>query len=94
MTFNSGYVARLDEPSTLATCQREEDDLQAGRLSADTIYVVHAQAASRFLERTAGQSSCGKLDDALVCVSRASQGPFREALERHPALPDVARDTP
>jgi len=94
MTFNSGYVARLDEPSTLATCQREEDDIQAGRLLADTIYVVHPQVASRFLERTAGKSSCGKLDDVLVCVSREARGPFREALERHPVLLDVARDTP
>jgi len=94
MTFNSGYVARLDEPSTLATCQREEDAIQAGRLAADTIYVVHAQVASRFLERAGRQASCGKLDEVLVCVSRESQGPFREALERHPVLPDVARDTP
>jgi hypothetical protein len=64
---------RLDEPSTLATCQREEDDLQAGRLSADTIYVVHAQAASRFLERTrvgppaASWTTCS-------CVSPARPG--------------------
>ncbi|HEX8825249.1 MAG TPA: DUF6311 domain-containing protein [Archangium sp.] len=94
MTFNSGYVARLDEPSTLATCQREEADIQAGRLAADTIYVVHAQAASRFLELTAGQASCGTLDEVLVCVSTESRGPFREALARHPVTPDVARDTP
>ncbi|MFL5353609.1 DUF6311 domain-containing protein [Archangium sp.] len=93
MTFNSGYVARLDEPSTLAACRGEQEALQAGRLEPDTVYVVHARVAARFLEHTAGRAVCGSLDGVLVCVSNASRGPFREVLERHAALPDVARDT-
>jgi Family of unknown function (DUF6311) len=94
MTFNSGYVARLDAPATLAACEREEAAIQAGRLSPDTLYVVHAKAASHFLERTAGHAACGRLDGVLVCVSKEVQGPFREALARQPVTADVARDTP
>ncbi|QRN98240.1 hypothetical protein JRI60_03990 [Archangium violaceum] len=94
MTFNSGYVARLDAPATLATCEREEADVQAGRLSPDTLYVVHAQVAESFLASTAGHAACGRVDGVLVCVSSEVQGPFREALAREPVTADVARDTP
>ena len=84
MTFNSGYVSRLDEARTLEACAREEADVVAGRVAPDTVYVVHPLAAAFFRERTADQSLCGSLDGVLVCVSRASHGPFREALERSP----------
>ncbi|WP_257451346.1 DUF6311 domain-containing protein [Archangium lipolyticum] len=94
MTFNSGYVARLDGPSALATCEGEQEDIQAGRLSPDTVYVVHDQVAAGFLASTAGHASCGRLEGVLVCVSSEAQGPFREALAREPVTADVARDTP
>jgi hypothetical protein len=84
MTFNTGYVARVNESRILATCEAVKRALREGRLEEDTVYVVHVSAAARFLEDTAGRATCGSLDGVLVCVSARKPGPFREALARVP----------
>jgi hypothetical protein len=85
MTFNSGYVARLDEPRIHAACEEAKRVLREGRVEEDTLYVVHASAAARFREDTAGRATCGSLEGVLVCVSAREPGPFQEALARAPA---------
>jgi hypothetical protein len=82
MTFNAGYVARVNEQRTLAYCQELERDMSQGRLDPDTIYVVHASVAARFQEDTAGRATCGSLDEVLVCVATGRGGAFSEALTR------------
>lgn len=83
MTTNSGYAARLDTASVRAVCQSLRADVESGRLSEDTLYVVDAPERARF-QRLGPEVTCGVLDGFTVCVA-AKEGRFREALLRPPS---------
>jgi hypothetical protein len=84
MTFNSGYVSRVDAPRVQAYCEQLKQELQQGRFSPDSIYVIHAKAAPGFQEQASGRATCGTLDGVLVCVASEKTGAFRDALLRQP----------
>ncbi|WNG39422.1 hypothetical protein F0U61_41475 [Archangium violaceum] len=81
MTFNAGYVARVNEQRTLAYCQELERDMRQGRLDPATLYVIHGSVAARFQEDTAGRATCGSLDGVLVCVAAGRGNALSEALK-------------
>ncbi len=87
MTFNSGYVSRVDAPRVQAYCEQLKQELQQGRFSPDSIYVIHAKAAPGFQEQASGRATCGTLDGVLVCVAAEKSGAFRDALLQQPPPP-------
>ncbi|OJT22179.1 hypothetical protein BO221_24380 [Archangium sp. Cb G35] len=80
LTTNSGYSARLNEQKVDEVCQALRADVNAGRLSPDTLYVVDRREDETF-RRLGEQVTCGTLDDFRVCVT-AREGTFREALAK------------
>jgi hypothetical protein len=87
MTFNSGYVSRVDAPRVQAYCEQLTQDLQQGRFRPDSIYVIHPKATPGFLEHATGKATCGTLDGVLVCVAPEKTGAFRDALVRQSPSP-------
>jgi hypothetical protein len=45
MTFDSGYVARLNVPAARSRCEEGAGRLASGRLEPDTIYLVKPRRA-------------------------------------------------
>lgn len=86
LTFNSGYVARLDVPRTDAYCAASARELAAGALAPDSVYVVHRSRAAALREALGERGRCGELDGEWVCVSAERATPLARALEaRAPA---------
>jgi hypothetical protein len=81
LTFNSAYLSRASRKKLTVACRAFLADVDAGRLDARTIYVVHPQEEARF--RALG-TTCGRLEDTLVCVARGNADPFRNALRDGP----------
>jgi Family of unknown function (DUF6311) len=81
LTFNGGYVARIDTRRMQRYCAEFESEIQAGKLDDKTIYVVHPAHWERF-RQYAPQATCGRLTSQIVCVSSQSHEAFRQVLER------------
>ncbi|MET0404044.1 MAG: DUF6311 domain-containing protein [Cystobacter sp.] len=77
---NSGYSARLHEPSVARVCEALKADVEEGRLAEDTVYVVDKPQWALF-DRMGERVTCGELDGYRICVA-AKQGGFRDALAR------------
>jgi hypothetical protein len=68
MTFNSGYVARLDLVRIQEHCLAWNAQVAAGNLDARTIYIVRSADVM-----PAGKAVCGPIDGYVACV--AAQAP-------------------
>lgn len=77
-SYNSGYFGRVDGAAVIAECERVEQDVKAGALDAQTIYVVSPSHVPLF---NAAQAACGRVDGDWICVSRDSDEGFRTYLE-------------
>jgi hypothetical protein len=77
-TYNSGYFARLDGAAVAAACDQLSADVAAGRLDAQTIYVVEESRVPKFKQANA---VCGRFDGDWICVSRDSDEVFRTLVE-------------
>jgi hypothetical protein len=82
LTFDSAYVARLDEAALNLHCTRVRRELAEGRLDPDTVWVVHRSALPAF--RRAG-ATCGEIDGVPVCVAATRDDPLAAALRASPA---------
>jgi hypothetical protein len=76
-TFNSGYAARLRR-TTGAYCGELRQEIEHGKLSADTLYIVWRKDLPRLQHAGA---VCSKIDRVHVCVM-AGQNPFAMQLAR------------
>jgi hypothetical protein len=79
LTFNSAYLSRASRKKLIPACAAFLADVDAGRLDARTIYVVHPEEETRF---RALATTCGRLDGRTVCVASENGDPFRSALAR------------
>jgi len=70
LTFNSGLYARVDITKSLAACEAQNRETDAGRFDADTIYVVPADDAPSV--KTKSDAACGRWDGTWFCVSRSA----------------------
>ena len=82
ITFNSGYVARIDENRARYSCKDLHEKIRAGQFHNDTIYIVHHQSWDLFKTHIS-RLSCGQLSGNIVCVSAQKHNAFREFLEQH-----------
>jgi hypothetical protein len=83
MTFNGGYVARMDREAMVASCREFNASVRRGELDPATVYVV-GPSFHAALKRTKDRAVCGRVDAYTVCVSAAFQGEVRRKLEAHP----------
>ena len=74
LTYNSGIYARVDAPRVSRACLAQDQNLDAGRADADTIYVVAPAYLERF--RAIG-AACGRFDGDWICVGVHSDERFR-----------------
>ncbi|MCY1003456.1 DUF6311 domain-containing protein [Myxococcus sp. MISCRS1] len=91
MSTNSGYAARFNERHVQQVCEELKADVEQGRLSADTLYVVDPPKLALF-QRLGELVSCGNVDGFNVCVA-GRNGRFREVLLKSSArapLPPTA----
>jgi len=77
LTYDAGYLARLDPARAAATCAATRQAVRTGRLDAETIYLVHQGERAWF---AAAGAACGALDGFTVCVAGDRADPFARAL--------------
>jgi hypothetical protein len=69
LTFNSGYVARVDQAKARAVCSALRGELEAGRLAGDALYVLYPREAPRLEAAWKDQARCRDLERWRVCVA-------------------------
>ncbi|AKQ63861.1 hypothetical protein A176_000773 [Myxococcus hansupus] len=78
LTFNSGYVARLDDSRAQSYCLGLDDDVRAGRLDPDTVYLSIPQRIHEF--RAIRGTRCVQEDRLYLCVlEKDAASPGRQA---------------
>jgi hypothetical protein len=82
LTFNSGYVARINAAQMRQYCEEFDSLIHTGNIREDTIYVVHDAFWESF-PRTSLKVVCGRLSAYIVCVSDQRHNAFRALLEYH-----------
>jgi Family of unknown function (DUF6311) len=82
VTFNSGYVSRIEESKGRRYCKELHDKIKEGKFESDTIYVVHTQYWNLVKPHTP-KIVCGWLNDYITCVSSLRNDAFRDFLEQH-----------
>jgi hypothetical protein len=66
LTFNSGYVARLDDARAQAYCLGLDADVQAGRLDPETVYLSIPERLGQF--RAIPGTRCSEEEGLWMCV--------------------------
>jgi hypothetical protein len=82
MTFNSGYVSRINESKGRQYCNGLHEKIKAGKFESDTIYVVHSQYWD-LVRPHIPKIVCGWLSDYITCVLSVRDNAFRGFLEQH-----------
>ncbi len=78
LTFNSGYVARLDDSRAQPYCLGLDDDVRAGRLDPETIYLSIPQRLHEF--HSIRGTRCVQEERLWMCVLEpAASSPPRQA---------------
>jgi Family of unknown function (DUF6311) len=81
LTFNGGYVARIDMQRMQQYCAELEREIQDGQLRDRSIYLVHP-AHWEWFRTHALQATCGRLENQIACVSSPPSDILRKILER------------
>jgi hypothetical protein len=79
LTYDGGYLSRVDERRAAEACGRTRRAIRGGRLDPHTIYLLHPNELRWF---RAAEATCGVLDDMPVCVAGDRSDPFALALNR------------
>jgi hypothetical protein len=82
VTFNSGYVSRINELKGREYCKQIHHMVQEGNFESDTIYVIHSQYWDLVRPHTS-RLVCGQVSGYITCVSSLRNDGFRDFLERH-----------
>ncbi|MDH4065379.1 MAG: hypothetical protein OEW19_13350, partial [Acidobacteriota bacterium] len=81
LTLNTGGVARPDEAARMAYCHDLGEQLKAGRVADDTLYVVPSSELLP-IRRAAGSAVvCGVLGAVPICVSAVSYGRWHDVAD-------------
>ncbi|MBZ4419897.1 DUF6311 domain-containing protein [Myxococcus sp. RHSTA-1-4] len=70
LTFNGGYVARLDDARAQAYCLGLDDEIRAGRLDPETVYLSIPQRLHEF--RRIPGTRCTEQEGLWMCVFDAA----------------------
>ncbi|MEZ5287120.1 MAG: DUF6311 domain-containing protein [Vicinamibacterales bacterium] len=81
LTINTGNAARPDEAARLAYCHALGDQLKAGQLADDTIYLVPPAEMDAIRHASGGSAVCGDVATVPVCATRASVARWSTAAE-------------
>ncbi|AEI65042.1 DUF6311 domain-containing protein [Corallococcus macrosporus] len=73
LTFNSGYVARLDDARAQSYCLGLDDDIRAGRLDPRTVYLSIPQRLHEF--RAIRGTRCVQEERLWMCVLEQAPAP-------------------
>jgi len=68
LTFNAGFLARHDGAASEAHCHTLAEQMAAGTLPRDALYVVNPQWKERLLSGLPEQTQCRQLDGFETCV--------------------------
>jgi hypothetical protein len=75
LTYNSGVFARFSQGAAEAECRRSGNEIDAGVIDPQTVYVVDRDYVTRF-SRAGG--ICGRFDGDWICVAQDSDERFRK----------------
>jgi hypothetical protein len=78
LTINAGGVARPDEAARRRYCHDLGDQVKAGRLADDEIYIVAPGEVPALRAAAQPSAVCGAIDRVSVCVTAASYQRWRE----------------
>ncbi|QSQ25931.1 hypothetical protein JY651_13785 [Pyxidicoccus parkwayensis] len=80
LTFNSGYVARLDDSRAQPYCLGLDDDIRSGRLDPETIYLSIPERLHEF--QAIRGTRCVQQEQLWMCVLEPTPpAPLRQASE-------------
>jgi Family of unknown function (DUF6311) len=83
LTVNAGHLSRRDEGSRRRYCQTLADQMTAGLVDDDTLYIVQAAAAQGLRDRARPPVVCGEIDSLSVCVTADSYQRWRDLVTFH-----------
>jgi hypothetical protein len=78
LTVNSGVLSRHEERARARYCETLADDVDAGRLDAQSLYLVPADRAAAIRAARPGAVVCGVIDAVTVCSSAATYASWRD----------------
>lgn len=72
LSVNAGVIARGDDHARAAYCEALDASVDAGRLDARTLYLMHDAGAQELSGRARGTVTCGVLDGVSMCAVAGS----------------------
>jgi hypothetical protein len=78
LTINAGGVARPDETARLRYCHGLGEQMKAGRLDDDALYIVVPTEVPAIRAAAHPPAVCGAIDQLSVCATAASYQGWRE----------------
>ena len=81
LTINAGWAAREEKTPSGRYCEELDNDMRAGALRDDTLYLVHASRAPIVRENGRDRIVCGVIDALPVCATVASYAAWRDIAE-------------
>ena len=82
VTVNSGNAGRYDAGAVLRYCATEDANLRAGRVAADSLYVLSPTMRDLLTRSTRTPLACGSADGFALCVTLDSFEQWRAPGER------------
>jgi hypothetical protein len=76
LTVNTGTLSRGSDVARARYCERLRDEVAAGALAPDAIYLVMPATAAA-IEAAPGAPRCGRLDALTLCTAAASYGAWQ-----------------
>lgn len=78
-SINSGNAGRFDVAAVLGYCERLRNDMAAGRLDDDSLYVVSPNVRDELAATPGGAVPlCGTIDGFIVCATESSALSWRD----------------
>ncbi len=78
LTLNAGGVARPDDAARLRYCHELGDQVKAGHLDPQTLYIVPPSEVDAIRQAAQPPAVCGVIDTVSICVSAESYQRWRD----------------
>jgi hypothetical protein len=78
LTLNAGGVARPDDAARLAYCHDLGEQVKAGHLDPQTLYIVPPSEVGAIRQAARPPAVCGPIDTVSVCVTAESYQRWRD----------------
>jgi len=76
LTINTGRLSRAEAEKTMQYCRQLFEQVQAGKVKDDAIYLVHANYLENFKTQAKVPLRCAKIDGINTCVTEQSYLPW------------------